>query len=250
MSVLAASIATALAAKGAGTQQIIVNVLVALSVSTLLTGILLYGIGALRMGQWLRFIPYPVIGGFLAASGILLVTGGMEVVTQTDLTLSPSSWELLYSPLYGPQLLVGMLFAVAIPVLARWVPDYLALPIAFFAFLIVLNGSLFGLVGDESVRAAWFLPKLGELSLWWPLSAMIGEQVDWGVIAQSSAEIGVLLRRHGNRASARCVEPRSGAPEDRRSRPGISLQRARQSACVGARGLRRVAVDECLPAAG
>ena len=95
MSVLAASIATALAAKGASTDQIIVNVLVALSVSTLLTGILLYGVGALRMGQWLRFIPYPVIGGFLAASGILLITGGAEVVTQTDLTLSPSSWELL-----------------------------------------------------------------------------------------------------------------------------------------------------------
>jgi MFS superfamily sulfate permease-like transporter len=30
-----------------------------------------------------------VIGGFLAASGILLVTGGMEVVTQTNLTLAP-----------------------------------------------------------------------------------------------------------------------------------------------------------------
>ena len=43
MSVLAASIATALAAKGASTDQIIVNVLVALSVSTLLTGILLTG---------------------------------------------------------------------------------------------------------------------------------------------------------------------------------------------------------------
>ena len=27
-------------------------------------------------------------------------------------------------------------------------------------------------------------------SLWWPLTAMIGQQVDWGVIAQSSAEIG------------------------------------------------------------
>ena len=74
MSVLAASIATALAAKGAPTGQIVINVLVALSVSTLLTGILLYGVGALKMGQWLRFIPYPVIGGFLAASGILLIT--------------------------------------------------------------------------------------------------------------------------------------------------------------------------------
>ena len=64
MSVLAASIATALSAKGASTPTIIVNVLVALSVSTLLTGVLLYGVGALRLGQWLRFIPYPVIGGF------------------------------------------------------------------------------------------------------------------------------------------------------------------------------------------
>ncbi len=40
-----------------------------LSVSTLLTGFLLYGIGALKFGQWLRFVPYPVIAGFLAASG-------------------------------------------------------------------------------------------------------------------------------------------------------------------------------------
>ena len=38
--------------------------------------------------------------------------------------------------------------------------------------------------------SAWFLPSLGELSLWWPINAMIGQQVDWGVIAQSSAEIG------------------------------------------------------------
>jgi SulP family sulfate permease len=165
-------------------------VLVALSVSTLLTGILLYGIGALKLGQGLRFVPYPVIAGFLAASGLLLITGGMEVVTQTNLTLSPSSWALLYSPQFGPQILLGMLFAIAIPVLGRWVPNYLALPIAFFVFLIALDASLFGFVGDENVRSEWFLPSLGELSLWWPISAVLGQHIDWGVIAQSSAEIG------------------------------------------------------------
>jgi len=190
MSVLAASIATALAAKGASTPEIVINVLVALSVSTLLTGVLLYGIGALKLGQGLRFVPYPVIAGFLAASGLLLITGGMEVVTQTNLTLSPSSWALLYSLQFGPQILLGMLFAIAIPVLGRWVPNYLALPIAFFAFLIALDGSLFGFVSDEKVRSAWFLPSLGELSLWWPINAIIGQHIDWGVIAQSSAEIG------------------------------------------------------------
>ena len=165
MSVLAASIAAALAAKGATTGPIIINVLVALSVSTLLTGILLYGVGALKIGQWLRFIPYPVIGGFLAASGILLITGGMEVVTQTNLTLSPSSWQVLYSSLYAPQILIGALFADLHPVLGRFVPNYLALPLAFFGFLLVLDVSLFGFFNDETIRSAWFLPSLGELDL-------------------------------------------------------------------------------------
>ena len=192
MSVLAGSIAATLTAKGASDHAIIINVLVALSVSTLFTGILLYGIGALKLGQWLRFVPYPVIGGFLAASGLLLITGGMEVVTQTNLTLSPSSWQILYSSVYAPQIIIGMLFAIAIPLAGRWVPSFLALPLAFVAFLLVLDLGLFGFVPDESMRGAWFLPKLGELSLWWPIAAVWRHEVDWGAIAQSGAEIGAV----------------------------------------------------------
>jgi sulfate permease, SulP family len=192
MSVLAGSVAAALAAKGASNAEIIVNVLVALSVSTLFTGIFLYGIGALRLGQWLRFVPYPVIGGFLAASGLLLITGGMEVVTQTNLTLSPSSWEVLYSPVYGPQIIVGLLFAISIQLVGRWVPSFLALPLAFLVFLIVLDSGLFGFVQDEAVRTAWFLPTLGQLALWLPVEAGLRQDVDWGVVAQSSAEIGAV----------------------------------------------------------
>ncbi len=190
MSVLAGSIAAALAAKGASNTEIIINVLVALSVSTLFTGILLFAIGALKLGQWLRFIPYPVIGGFLAASGLLLITGGVEVVTQTNLTLSPSSWTILYSPLYAPQIIAGALFAISISLVGRWVPSFLALPLAFVAFLVVLDLGLFGVVKDEGVRNAWFLPRLGEIALWWPISAVLRHEVDWGAIAQSSAEIG------------------------------------------------------------
>jgi SulP family sulfate permease len=190
MSVLASSIATALQAKGASTDAVILNVLVALTVSTLLTGILLYGTGALKLGQWLRFIPYPVIAGFLAASGILLITGGMEVITQTNLTLQPSSWAVLYSAAYGPQILLGALFAGAIPLLGRFVPSYLALPLAFFGFLAVMDVVLFGVVGPGTLRDEWFLPSLGDLRLWLPINAILTQPVDWGVIAQSSAEIG------------------------------------------------------------
>jgi SulP family sulfate permease len=192
MSVLAASVAAALAAKGASNQAVIINVLVAISVSTLFTGILLFALGALRLGQWLRFVPYPVIGGFFAASGLVLITGGAEVVTQTSLTLAPSSWAVLYSSLYAPQIGVGFLFVLSISFLRRWMPSYLALPVAFVGFLVVLDGVLFGLIRDESIRSAWFLPSLGELALWWPISAVSRNEIDWGVIAQSGAEIGVV----------------------------------------------------------
>jgi SulP family sulfate permease len=190
MSVLASSLASVLATKGASNTEIIINVLVALSVSTLLTGVFLFGIGALKLGQWLRFVPYPVIGGFLAGSGILLITGGMEVVTQTNLTLSPSSWEPLFSPLYVPQIVIGALFAISIPLIGRWVPSFLALPIAFVLFLVVLDLALFGLVQDGTVRRVWFLPSLGQLTLWWPIAAILRQEVDWGAIAQRSADIG------------------------------------------------------------
>jgi SulP family sulfate permease len=191
MSVLAGSIAAALSAKGASTPAIILNVMVAISVSTLFTGFLLFGLGALRLGQWVRFIPYPVIAGFLAASGWLLITGGVEVVTQSNLTLAPSSWALLYTWAYGLQVLVGVAFALSIVLAGRVVPDYLALPLAFIGFLVVLNVILFGFVPDE-VKRVWFLPSLGHLTLWWPISAIMQHDVDWGVLAQSSAEIGAV----------------------------------------------------------
>jgi SulP family sulfate permease len=191
MSVLAGTVSASLAASGGSEQAIIINVLVAISVSTLFTGMLLYGIGALKLGQWLRFVPYPVIGGFLAASGLLLITGGMEVVTQTNLSLSPSSWQVLFSPVYAPQILTGALFALSMPIVGRWVPSYVALPLAFAAFVIVLDISLFGFVPDET-RNAWFLPSLGSLALWWPMGAVLNNDVDWWAIAQSSAEIGAV----------------------------------------------------------
>ena len=97
-----------------------------------------------------------MIAGFLAASGWLLITGGVEVVTQSNLTLSPASWAMLYSPTYGPQILVGLAFAVAIVLIGRVVPDYLALPVAFIGFLVFVNVILFGFVQDEGCAMRGF----------------------------------------------------------------------------------------------
>ncbi len=189
MSVVAGSVAAGMIAKGATQQEIIINVLVALSVSAFLVGVFLFSVGALKLGQWLRFIPYPVIGGFLAASGLLLILGGMEVVTQSNLVLSASSWQPIFSSLYLPQIAVAAMFALSVPLVGRFVPSFLALPLTFLVYLVALDVVLFVVIDDTALRSAWFLPKLGELGLWWPIAAVAGDAVDWRVIAGSGAEI-------------------------------------------------------------
>ena len=52
-----------------------------MSLTTALTGLLLCVLGFAHAGRAIRFVPFPVIGGFLGATGWLLITGAMQVVT-------------------------------------------------------------------------------------------------------------------------------------------------------------------------
>ena len=56
-------------------------VLITLAVSTVITGIVLCGFGVTRMGRAIRYVPYPVVGGFLGATGCLIVFGAIGVIT-------------------------------------------------------------------------------------------------------------------------------------------------------------------------
>ncbi len=48
-------------------------------VVSVLTGVTFLVIGSFRLGNLARFIPYPVVGGFLAGTGWLLFRGGLKV---------------------------------------------------------------------------------------------------------------------------------------------------------------------------
>jgi SulP family sulfate permease len=56
-------------------------VLITLALATMLTGILLCGFGMTRMGRAIRYVPYPVVGGFLGATGLLILVGAVRVIT-------------------------------------------------------------------------------------------------------------------------------------------------------------------------
>src|SRR6202012_2696808 len=56
-------------------------ILITLAVTSVLTGIVLCCFGMTRMGRAIRYVPYPVVGGFLGATACLILLGAVRVIT-------------------------------------------------------------------------------------------------------------------------------------------------------------------------
>jgi SulP family sulfate permease len=83
-SILAASLVERIVAADPSASPL-APVLITLGLSTIVTGIALCGLGLTRMGRAIRYVPYPVIGGFLGATGLLIVLGAIRVITDHPL---------------------------------------------------------------------------------------------------------------------------------------------------------------------
>lgn len=62
--------------------------LAALAVATVATGVALYLLGSNHLGRLARFIPYPVLAGFQAASGWIMATGAIRMATGVPVHLA------------------------------------------------------------------------------------------------------------------------------------------------------------------
>ena len=65
-----------------------VTVVAMTMVVTVLTGIAFLVIGTFKRGNLIRFVPYPVVGGFIAGTGWLLLKGGIYVASGEEVHLS------------------------------------------------------------------------------------------------------------------------------------------------------------------
>jgi SulP family sulfate permease len=63
-------------------------VIITLGLASITTGLVLCGFGMTRMGRAIRYVPYPVVGGFLGATGCLILLGAIRVITGHRLQLA------------------------------------------------------------------------------------------------------------------------------------------------------------------
>jgi sulfate permease, SulP family len=85
--ILASSLVERMAVTDTAAPQL-APVLITLGLSTIITGIVLCGFGVTRMGRAIRYVPYPVVGGFLGAVGCLLTLGAVRVIAGERLQLA------------------------------------------------------------------------------------------------------------------------------------------------------------------
>ena len=135
--------ATSLAASMSGSvpaDVVILLILASLNVAALVAGVVFYGLGAFRLGALIRFIPYPVIGGFLAGSGLLIVIGAAAVLAgSTFQNLRP---EMLLEPMRAALWVPGLAFGVLLVVLLRRYGHPLLVPGLLLGAVIVYHLAL------------------------------------------------------------------------------------------------------------
>src|SRR5260221_5085011 len=112
-------------AQGAA-EHVLERAIIVMALSTALTGTVLLVLGVTHAGRAIRFVPFPVIGGFLGATGWLIVMGATKVTTGQNVTADTVA--VLFDSLTGEKLLAAVLLAIALFLGQRRLRSPFALP--------------------------------------------------------------------------------------------------------------------------
>ncbi|MEZ5817161.1 MAG: SulP family inorganic anion transporter [Hyphomicrobiaceae bacterium] len=183
MAVLATTVSAAALDRGVPPADVARYVLVALSIASMLTGAICWALGAFRLGQAVRFVPYPVIGGFLAASGLLLLTGGIKV--GTGATFDADGLAALLAGEPALRLALTLAFGVVLARLRHLRGGARLLPAVIVLAVVTVELVLWMAKGGSS--PGWHLAMTGGARGWSPLASLAG--IDWSILASASVEI-------------------------------------------------------------
>jgi hypothetical protein len=131
--------------EGAPYEEIAATAIAAILAATLFIGLVLYVIGRAKLGGLVRYIPFPVMGGFFAGLGFLLFQGGIFVslgplVDSNDLSSFLSIDVLLH---LLPALAFAVLYYIADNKIRHWLlmPGFLVVTIVLFYGFVFATGS-------------------------------------------------------------------------------------------------------------
>ena len=173
---------TAVTAYG-GPERSFLSVVAVTLIITLLTAAAYLALGAYRRGNLIRFIPYPVVGGFLAGIGWLLLKGGVYVAGGVEPVWRSfgelTEWAALQQWL--PAIGFGLLLFVAVRVFKHplVIPIGIAVGLVAFGLALLISQNSF----QDARSFGWLIyGPFDDPQRWqpWTLRAITG--ADWSAV--------------------------------------------------------------------
>lgn len=170
------------------------TVVAAIALTTIMTGLVFVLIGRFQLSSFARYIPYPVIGGFLAGSGMLLLQGAMGVMLNVNFTFA-NILELL-NPNLALRWMPGVVFGVGVLMALRRWSHFLIMPAvvvgATVLFYLVWFGA--GLSVEQAQQEGWLLAVAHQAAVWQPISPQLLQAVDWNaLLSQADKMLAIIL---------------------------------------------------------
>ncbi len=189
-----ATFAGGLASIGVIDDRAVISTMFAVIVlSTACFAVVLLLLGLLKWGRYTQLIPYPVVGGFLAGVGMMMLSATIEFLSGVTLTMHNLSqflsWEI--SLRWLPSLVAASLLYWAM----NRIRSVLLLPVGLISIAVlfyILAGA--GSLSLESLRESGFvftpIPENGISD-----AAMLVSltRIDWSVVLQARDEIAALV---------------------------------------------------------
>ena len=190
LAILAGSITAGFAT---GSPDMVPTCLAALVFATGLNGIILWLLGHFRMGILVRFLPYPVVGGFMAGAGWLLVKGAMTVATGLEVTLdnTPQFFANDIFLRWAPSMALALTMLIA----TRLIRHFLVIPSIAAAGVVLFYGlSWFSGFDLPHLREIGWLPAPFPTAITWhPLSLSLVSGAQWAPIASHAATFATIV---------------------------------------------------------
>lgn len=177
----------------AAPQAVFATVLTAIALTSLIMAVILLLMGRFRAGGFVRYVPYPVVGGFLAGTGSLLAQGGLNVMLGSPLSLANLPGFLTAEKLIT--WVPGVIFGVVLLIVLRRYQHFLITPAALLLITVLFYGALLITrtpVAEASARG-WLLGPFPSGAFYQPLSPALLQQVDWSAILGQADKIATIL---------------------------------------------------------
>jgi len=184
--------AIVLSMSGQAEESIVATVVAAILVSTVVIGVMLFLVGWARLGVLVRYIPYPVMGGFFAGLGYLLLEGGIVVTLGSVADTQDIRSFLTVNSV--SHLAPALLFAVALYVLKQrrnhWLlmPGFLLGGLILFYLVLALTGTSV----ESATREHWLLSIDTEAKFFPVIHPGQFDLINWSAVVGQTGTILVM----------------------------------------------------------